>query len=70
MKSFSMLEVKQNGAILSITLHRPEQLNALSHELLQELQTCLITAKQDNTIKALLLTGAGEKARGYKGPAR
>jgi len=43
--------------ILHISLNRPEALNALSSELLQQLQQALLTAQQDVTVKALLLTG-------------
>jgi enoyl-CoA hydratase len=46
--------------ILQITLNRPEQLNALSHEVLQRLSHIFTEAKNDNTVKALLLTGEGK----------
>jgi len=48
--------------ILQITLHRPDKLNALNHELLQELHQVIVQAKTDEKIKALLITGEGSKA--------
>lgn len=46
--------------ILQISLNRPEQLNALSHEVLQQLSNILTKAKQDTSVKAILLTGEGK----------
>ncbi|MBI5448360.1 MAG: enoyl-CoA hydratase/isomerase family protein [Gammaproteobacteria bacterium] len=59
----STLNVEKNPqGILSLTLNRPERLNTLNAELLQALHTVLMNAKQDNSVRAILLTGAGEKA--------
>lgn len=49
----------ENG-ILQISLNRPEQLNALSHDLLSELSTLLSHIKNDKKIKGILLTGEGK----------
>lgn len=49
----------ENG-ILQISLNRPEQLNALSHELLQQLSNLFKQIKEDKKIKAILLTGEGK----------
>jgi enoyl-CoA hydratase len=46
--------------ILQITLNRPEQLNALSHEVLQRLLHIFAEAKNDHAVKAILLTGEGK----------
>lgn len=46
--------------ILQISLNRPEQLNALSHEVLTHLSHTFDQAKRDPSIKALLLTGEGK----------
>jgi enoyl-CoA hydratase len=46
--------------ILQIMLNRPEQLNALSHAVLQRLLSLLQQAKQDASIKAIMLTGEGK----------
>lgn len=46
--------------ILTLTLNRPEKLNALSLELLGELEALLDKAAIDASVKAILLTGAGK----------
>lgn len=46
--------------ILHISLNRPDQLNALSQELLQRLLGIFQQAKQDKSVKAILLTGEGK----------
>lgn len=46
--------------ILQVSLNRPEQLNALSQEVIQRLAHIFSEVKQDNSIKAVLLTGEGK----------
>jgi len=45
-----------------ITLNRPDKLNALSFPLMQELGDALTGHEADNDIKAVILTGAGDRA--------
>ena len=49
-----------NHGILTLTINRPDKLNALSQEVLTELYDSINDAKTDNKVKALLLTGAGK----------
>lgn len=51
--------IDQDG-ILTITLNRPEKLNALSHDVLQALTEVLTHAKDNSAIKAILITGSGK----------
>lgn len=61
MTDFNTLQTQLDDAgILQITLNRPDKLNALSDELLNELHNVLHTAKKDQTVKAVLITGAGK----------
>lgn len=46
--------------ILQISLNRPEQLNALSHEVLQRLSSITQELQHDSSVKAILLTGEGK----------
>lgn len=48
--------------IATITFNRPEVLNALNEELLQELSTALDEIEEDEDIRVLVLTGAGERS--------
>ncbi len=49
-------------AVALITLNRPEKLNALSFPLMQELGDALTGYEIDDGVKAVILTGAGERA--------
>jgi enoyl-CoA hydratase len=52
---------EENG-IARITLDRPEALNAINKELLQKLDSLLDKVRVDDAVKAVVITGAGEKA--------
>lgn len=56
------LQVTINDAIATLTLNRPEQRNSLSAELMDELGQALNRLRDDPGVKALIITGAGEKA--------
>ena len=45
-----------------ITLNRPEKLNALSFDLVREVDDALTGFEEDDAIKAVIITGAGERA--------
>lgn len=49
----------RNEAVLTLTLNRPERLNALTGELLDSLAAGLGAAAEDEHIRAVVLTGAG-----------
>jgi len=51
-----------NGAIHKITINRPNQLNALNKETIDELGKALQTAEENNETRVIILTGSGEKA--------
>ena len=55
---YQTLSVTREGALLTIMLERPQVLNALTLELLEELTTALQEAAQPD-VRAVLLTGAG-----------
>ncbi|CEP66852.1 Crotonase superfamily [Moorella glycerini] len=45
-----------------VTINRPESLNALNYKVLRELRTVFEEIKNDVAVKAVIITGAGEKA--------
>ncbi len=59
---FTTLVVETSGAIQTVILNRPEKLNALNRTLLAELREALGRALEDASVKAVILTGAGDKA--------
>jgi len=54
-----VLHHTENG-ILTITINRPDKLNALNHELLDALEQLFLHAKASSDVKALLITGQGK----------
>jgi len=55
-----LVEVKNN--VLYVTINRPNKLNALNKEVLLELAHAVASAQSETEVRAILLTGAGEKA--------
>jgi len=58
----TVLFEKDEKGIGTITLNRPEAANALSLQLLYELQDLLTELKYNPQIRVVIITGAGEKA--------
>lgn len=50
------------GGIATLTLNRPDKLNALSYELIDRLLAHLDVIEDDPAIRVVILTGAGERA--------
>jgi enoyl-CoA hydratase len=50
-----------NG-VLVITINRPDKLNALNKQTIEELHETLVEAENQNDIRAIILTGSGQKA--------
>jgi enoyl-CoA hydratase len=49
----------RDGAVLTLELHRPERMNAVSLELYLELDRELERAAQNDEVRAVILTGSG-----------
>jgi enoyl-CoA hydratase/carnithine racemase len=56
---YNDIVVSQNQGVAKIILNRPEVLNALSPNLIKELADITLKISQDNTVKVLVMTGAG-----------
>ena len=59
MKTYSTLRLKQTGAVRRITTNRPEVLNAQSRILLKELDDAFKRAVDDDSVRVIILAGAG-----------
>jgi enoyl-CoA hydratase len=56
------VDVARDGAVAVVTINRPDALNALNVETLTELRDRLRELAADDGTRAVVLTGAGEKA--------
>lgn len=59
---YKNLLVETTDAVALLTINSPRTLNALNSELLGELECALYELNLDPAVKAVVLTGAGEKA--------
>jgi len=50
---------ERDGAVVTLTLNRPDALNALDSELRGQLLTALDGARRDERVRAVVITGAG-----------
>jgi len=54
----SLVLVERDGAIAVVLLNRPDQLNALSDELMEELVSALAELDRDESVRAIVLGGS------------
>ena len=54
-----VLQVQRDGGLLKLTLNRPDKRNALSPDLVRALRDALGEAARDDTVRCVLLSGAG-----------
>lgn len=57
---YNFLKIENNGAICTMTISAPKSLNALNSTILNEINDFL--SNLDSNIKALIITGDGEKS--------
>jgi enoyl-CoA hydratase len=57
---YILCEVK-NG-VLIITINRPDKLNSLNKQTIEELHEILVDSENQNDIRSIIITGSGQKA--------
>ena len=60
--AYRNLELGNRGAVRTIVVNRPDKLNALDRQTLNELTLAFAQAAQDDAVRVVVLAGAGEKA--------
>jgi enoyl-CoA hydratase len=60
--NFENILVQKKDSLAQITINRPKKLNALNSETINELNIAFETLEEDDNIRAIILTGSGEKA--------
>ena len=57
-----LVDVDADRMIATVTLNRPHRLHAINAQLVKELRAALSALDEDERVRAIVLTGAGEKA--------
>ena len=60
--NYENLQVEQDGAVAVVTVNRPKVLNALNGATLRELNDLFTRLSSDESVRGVILTGAGPKA--------
>ncbi|TAM60071.1 MAG: enoyl-CoA hydratase, partial [Rhodanobacter sp.] len=60
--AYRNLQIGNRGATRTIIVDRPDKLNALDRDTINELTLAFAQAAQDDAVRVVVLTGAGEKA--------
>ena len=60
--AFENLLVERDGAVAVVTINRPKVLNALNSATIDELRRAMLELRRDDSARAIILTGAGEKS--------
>src|SRR3954452_2112430 len=58
----SLILVARDGPVATVTVNRPETLNALNVATIDELRRALLDLRRDGDVRAVVVTGAGPKA--------
>ncbi len=59
---FDLIKYEKETPLAIITINRPKVMNALSNDLIDELAKAFAEVENDEEIRALIITGEGEKA--------
>jgi len=60
--AYENLLVERDGAVLIVTINRPDKLNALNTQTVTELDRAIEAARTDAEVRVIILTGSGEKS--------
>jgi len=60
--AYENILVATEQSVMTITINRPTQLNALNSGTIQELNKALALADINSEVRAIIITGSGEKA--------
>jgi enoyl-CoA hydratase len=61
-KEFKNIILEKKEGVAKLTINRPQVYNALNAETMNEIADAVVDVGKDESVKALVITGAGEKA--------
>jgi len=53
------IRLKTRGPVLELWLNRPEQRNAMTAQMVQEIASCFETIRDDRAVRVVVIRGAG-----------
>lgn len=59
---YENIYIEEEGNLAIITINRPKKLNALNRRTIEELHVAFKELDEDRDVKAIIITGSGEKA--------
>ena len=62
MPDFTQIKLNVDGPIATITLYRPEKMNAFTHRMRDEMIAAIDITDADDAVRAVIVTGEGERA--------
>lgn len=62
MTDFTQIRLDIEGGIATITLHRPEKMNAFTRVMMDEFIAALDVTDADDSVRAVIVTGHGDRA--------
>ncbi|GAB5348102.1 crotonase/enoyl-CoA hydratase family protein [Alteriqipengyuania sp. 357] len=62
MPDFTQIKLVIDGPIATITLHRPEKMNAFTNVMRDEIIAAIDITDADDAVRAVIMTGEGERA--------
>lgn len=60
--AYTNLLLERDGGVAVVTINRPEKRNALNSDTIDELRRAVLDIKRDDGVRAVVITGAGDKA--------
>ncbi|MCH9030912.1 MAG: enoyl-CoA hydratase/isomerase family protein [candidate division Zixibacteria bacterium] len=58
--NYELIKIAQDGFVATVTIDRPDALNALNKQIIAELQDWTRSVWYDDTIRVIIITGAGK----------
>jgi enoyl-CoA hydratase/carnithine racemase len=62
MTMFETIKTDVSDGIFTLTLHRPDRMNAFTGEMMKEMVAAFDLADADDSVRAVIVTGAGDRA--------
>ncbi|RJX15813.1 crotonase [Candidatus Bathyarchaeota archaeon] len=62
MGSYKTILVEKKDGVAKITLNRPEKLNSINKDVIQDLSLALEDIRKDENVRVVVITGAGDRA--------